>query len=91
MKRTEHTQKWLDVLRSGEYKQGYGQMEHHGCYCALGVAREIVFKEPVFFHELVNEIGASIQEADDIICMNDTLKKPFPEIADAIEQMLDGN
>lgn len=31
-------EQWVAALRSGEYKQGYGQLNNHGKYCCMGVA-----------------------------------------------------
>ena len=43
MKRTEHTQKWLDALRSGEYEQGRGQLrDENNNFCCLGVMCDLV-------------------------------------------------
>jgi hypothetical protein len=38
----EHTQLWIDALRSGKYKQGAGFLRQRGAkYCCLGVACEV--------------------------------------------------
>jgi hypothetical protein len=37
--------KLLDALRSGEYKQGRGQLRVNDCYCILGVVTDIYAKE----------------------------------------------
>jgi hypothetical protein len=37
----ERIKKWVDTLRSGDYKQGTGQLYDNGYYCCLGVACEI--------------------------------------------------
>ncbi len=34
-------QKWVDALRSGQYKQGKGCLREDGRYCCLGVLAEI--------------------------------------------------
>jgi hypothetical protein len=44
---SETAQKWIDALRSGDYKQGYGtlrQVEEDGsyCHCAAGVLADII-------------------------------------------------
>ena len=41
---SENVQKWVDALRSGEYKQGRGRLKDNNSYCCLGVLCE-VFKE----------------------------------------------
>ncbi len=39
----ENRRKFVEALRSGEYKQGSGQLyiPEHDCYCALGVACKV--------------------------------------------------
>ena len=49
-------QKWVDALRSGEYKQGFCSL-HDGwddSYCCLGVLRELLSK-PLRKHRQRNE------------------------------------
>jgi hypothetical protein len=41
----EIKKKWIDALRSGEYKQTRGRLRFDDCYCALGVLADIVVKE----------------------------------------------
>lgn len=46
MKLTDNQQKWIDALRSGDYKQGKGTLKSRNkegevCYCCLGVAQEL--------------------------------------------------
>ena len=96
MKRTEHTQKWLDALRSGEYKQGRECLFDSKGYCCLGVAGKLVdFPVHLDSLEVYEHIGKlyGLDELDrcKLAIMNDYQSKTFPEIADAIEQMLDGN
>ncbi len=33
--------KWINALRSGNYKQGLGRLKYNGEYCCLGVLCEI--------------------------------------------------
>ncbi|WP_290738295.1 hypothetical protein [Haliea sp.] len=42
-----NAQKWVDALRSGEYKQGVGQLYNQDLdkYCCLGVACKVYEKE----------------------------------------------
>lgn len=43
---TQNVNKWLKALRSGEYRQGRGQLRNNkGEYCCLGVACEVYQKE----------------------------------------------
>lgn len=37
--------KWLEALRSGEYKQARGQLQHKHGFCCLGVLCDIYAKE----------------------------------------------
>lgn len=44
----EVKKKWVDALRSGEYKQGHGQLRggaQQGKYCCLGVLCDVAAKE----------------------------------------------
>lgn len=93
MKRTEHTQKWLDALRSGEYKQCGFSMHNAGMYCCLGVAAELIgCIDDANKYEIVNELyGLEWGESIDLMGMNDKDQKTFPQIADEIEKMLDVN
>lgn len=51
-------QRWIDALRSGEYKQAQGALEKDGGYCCLGVLQMVVDGE-VETKELVDEWGNS--------------------------------
>lgn len=42
---TEIKQKWLTALRSGEYKQGRGNLHYKDEYCCLGVLCDLHAKE----------------------------------------------
>lgn len=44
----EHAHRWLDALRSGDYKQGKGNLctvlpDEEPCFCTLGVAADLFF------------------------------------------------
>lgn len=39
---TENQQKWIAALKSGEYKQTKGHLQHYNAYCCLGVACRVV-------------------------------------------------
>ncbi len=41
----EIKQKWVEALRSGEYKQGKGQLRDKDSFCCLGVLCDIHHKE----------------------------------------------
>lgn len=37
--------KWVNALRSGEYKQGNGKLNRDGAFCCLGVLTDLAAKE----------------------------------------------
>lgn len=37
----EMKQKWINALRSGNYKQTYGRLKHNDAFCCLGVLCDI--------------------------------------------------
>ena len=37
--------KWVEALRSGEYKQGQGRLQRDGAFCCLGVLCDLHAKE----------------------------------------------
>jgi len=41
----EIKQRWIQALRSGEYKQGYENLYHCGKFCCLGVLTDLYVKE----------------------------------------------
>lgn len=43
----DNAKKWVKSLRSGEYKQGFGELRHDDTYCALGVACDLAVKDGV--------------------------------------------
>lgn len=47
MANKENIRKWVDALRSGEFKQGTGRLRTGDSYCCLGVACEIAKREGV--------------------------------------------
>ena len=40
-RRAEFFDRWIEALKSGKYKQGYGQLRAKNKYCCLGVACEV--------------------------------------------------
>lgn len=38
-------QKWVEALRSGEYKQTQGRLRNHDGFCCLGVLCDVLFPE----------------------------------------------
>lgn len=106
MKRTEHTQKWLDALRSGKYEQGRGGLRVNNTFCCLGVLCDVsgigewmdrgnyhayLDSAGTLSYTEIRTFGISHREADTLMDMNDYQRKTFPEIADEIEKMLDDN
>ena len=43
-KQKEHLRKWVEALRSGDYKQAEGALSRGDSYCCLGVACDIYRK-----------------------------------------------
>lgn len=97
MKRTEHTQKWLDALRSGKYAQTRGTLTDGNGYCCLGVAGNVIgvadtsllSNDKAAYVHIGKTMGISTHERGVCIDMNDAQRKSFPEIADAIEAMIE--
>lgn len=96
----QQKENWLTALRSGEYKQGKGQLHHpkENTYCCIGVFAVCngislnsggysmrIDGEEKGYEPLYSQIGA---ETAVLWRMNDTHKKSFLEIADWIEQNL---
>lgn len=42
-------QKWVEALRSGEYKQGRGRFQSNEGYCCLGVACKVFVQNPSLY------------------------------------------
>lgn len=95
----EFADKWLAALRSEEYKQGKENLFMDGCYCCLGIAGRLcgyteneldrsglltVGSFPNVPPELYDGEGFDHLHGK-LVIMNDN-GKPFPEIADWIEQ-----
>jgi hypothetical protein len=38
-------QAWIDALRSGNYKQGYGNLRQGDYYCCLGVLTDLYIRQ----------------------------------------------
>ncbi len=43
--KAEIKKRWIDALKSGEYKQGRGRLKDGGSYCCLGVLCDLFFRE----------------------------------------------
>jgi hypothetical protein len=77
MPNKENIQKWVDTLRSDEFKQTKDALKNEDGYCCLGVACEVYGKENnVTFNERdyflgVNDVlPSSVQEWFDLPCGN---------------------
>lgn len=87
--------KWVEALRSGEYKQGAGRFEKNGKFCCLGVLCKVAgvgvseLRGNGYWCDNYKFVGETIEEIAerDLINMNDS-GKPFTEIADYIEANL---
>jgi hypothetical protein len=100
MMNQEIKKKWIEALRSGDYKQGRGWLrDHDGNYCCLGVLMEVqdvdddaswVPSVPKF--ELLAGLDPNV--ADTLIALNDGISNggqvmklhSFTEIADYLEK-----
>lgn len=94
--------RWVAALRSGEYKQGEGQLRRNEEYCCLGVLCDVMDKNKWSLSERKHEylydnkygwrisnkvLLDTIQNA--LMDMNDERGKNFTEIADYIEANVD--
>lgn len=93
--------KWVEALRSGGYKQGFGQLKRDDAFCCLGVLCDVakfrltpdgdacVTKGGKYAaYRPMNRAGITPEIAQDLWGMNDRHKKSFNEIADYIEKHL---
>jgi hypothetical protein len=82
----EAMQQWIDVLRSGKYKQIQGMMRNEEGFCALGVGQEVVARGiPWMDAELLNqEYGVTDSQLREVFIWNDIDEKDFFEIADLL-------
>ena len=92
--------KWLEALRSGDYKQGRNALKQDGCFCCLGVLCDII--DPNGWNEyghfdgdrnylssgVKETVGMTPWEVSQVADMNDCERKSFTEIADWIEKNL---
>lgn len=56
----EIKQRWINALRSGEYEQGFGQLNDGERYCCLGVLCDIAVKDGVVRSSPVGALGKFI-------------------------------
>lgn len=60
--------KWVEALRSGEYKQGQGRLNDRDLFCCLGVLCEVLIKDEDA--ELNSLIKNKVPCAFDLDCMS---------------------
>lgn len=80
--------KWLEALRSGEYKQGFGigmQAEVNGDikYCALYLFSEVIAPKEWSWEQRLEVVPAELRS--NVIKWNDKERLSFLKIADNIE------
>lgn len=86
-------QRWIEALRSGEYKQGHYRLKCEGRYCCLGVLAELAGKLEEQENGEFLAVGAGMASLPHEVIgnqsifwdMNDSWGKTFAEIADYIE------
>ena len=91
-------EKWITSLRSGEYEQGRYILLNENLYSCLGVAEKIAGSEDKYICRLYNafsdfvpkEILAKTSLSKELIRLNDDLKFSFKEIANWIEENVEG-
>lgn len=98
--RPENMRKWIDALRSGNYKQGLHQLKStDGAYCCLGVACKVsglpfastasVMPRTVQYWCGLEENNPMLKTPHGLVQAvraNDGLRMSFDEIADALEK-----
>jgi hypothetical protein len=77
--------KWLTALRSGKYRQCFGDRSYDGAYCAIGLAC-LVNNEDMFEGDIEDIVGLNWAGTRQILTMNDDNRLPFLAIADEIEK-----
>jgi len=93
----EFATKWVEALRSGDFKQTTGQLKRGDCYCAIGVCAlvndfefqgegQLAYKDGISIYTKMDLTNQTLDFPKDIFRMNDTHKKPFIEIANYIEK-----
>lgn len=86
--------KWVEALRSGEYKQGQFTFRNGDRYCCLGVLCMVLSMPQLIvlgkddYDGLRNASGLVQEDTDTLVRMNDHRKRSFKEISDYIEANL---
>lgn len=84
----EFAEKWVEALRSGEYKKFQYGYERDGCYCAVGLAYKVNGYKFLTNGHLINEkqndfiYNNHIDIWKNVTKLNDIEGKSFSEIAD---------
>lgn len=99
----EFKKKWLEALRSGDYKQGTSILKNNDRYCCLGVACSVAGYERTLdsyktgyiddkrrFKNVPEILKGGFENpiTSELMDMNDSYDKNFNEIADWIEENL---
>jgi hypothetical protein len=93
---TEVKRKWIEALRSGDFKQWRGALVatdgHDRWLCCLGVGFCIAKPDKdvgaSWTDEAAEAIGLTVEQREILVSMNDSEKRSFAEIADYIEANL---
>jgi len=99
----EIKEKWFTALKSGSYKQGFGQLRHKDKFCCLGVLCDVVDQKGwtnkfgvsshrgashVLSPEFLNQCELPHAKMEVLIRLNDNSRASFNEIADYIKETL---
>lgn len=101
-KQVELNNKWIGALRSGDFEQGFGQMEEDGKYCCLGVAQKVLnltddgdnaslsctSAVALGLKDGEGTLDSDYLGCSSLITLNDDERMSFEEIADFIEAEL---
>lgn len=60
----EIKEKWVEALRSGDYKQGKSQLAFNDKYCCLGVLCELAFQEGIVEKTKTDESNSTYYDND---------------------------
>ena len=79
---------FIKALRSGSYEQIYGAYSKQGCFCAAGLAMNLVGPEVVDIQDhmenMLTEYYMDYKKVGELVDMNDEEEMSFNEIADAL-------
>lgn len=80
-KQLQNREAWLNALRSGEFKQGQGNLLKNGKYCCLGVAAEVSGCSKEEAPEGSYHYGASLFTFPDKECGDETTSYAYVPVA----------